>query len=68
MISASTLRSTTVVRLNALKFQELNATWNRAFSGNVGMYGIYTPWKINGWNSKMEVDGSDDFPFQLGDF
>ena len=21
------------------------------------------PWKINGWNTRMEVDGSDNFPF-----
>ena len=29
---------------------------------------LRTPWKINGWNTNMEVDGSDDFPFQMGDF
>ena len=26
----------------------------------------YTP-EISGWNPKMEVDGSNDFPFQTGD-
>ena len=29
---------------------------------------VATPWKINGWFSQeWEVDGSDDFPLQMGD-
>ena len=27
----------------------------------------HTPLKMNGWNIIMEVDGSDQFPFQMGD-
>ena len=44
------------------------------FIVNVGQYIINswmlwdTPLKINGWNPKTEVDGSNVFPFQTGDF
>ena len=32
-----------------------------------GVETLVSPWKINGWNLKWWL-GSDDFPFQLGDF
>ena len=44
-------------RSSAFRYEALPRPW-----------GFYSPEKLTAGTPKMEVDGSDDFPFQRGDF